>query len=609
MLTIISRVSKAFMLGLAAVTLLSGCSPPGARALLAGKKLLEGGDYQGAAEQFKLATVLLGNTNAQAFNYLGLASHQAGQTVEAERAYRRALALNPDLAEARYNLGCLFLAENKLDQAKAELTAYTLRQGKSIDGWLRLGAAQLRSRDFLGADKSFGEALRLGPQDPEALTGLGLVRLQHNRSAREAADFFSRALKAQPDYRPALLNLAVVAQENLKDRQLALRAYRTYLNLKPPGEKYDAVKVVVAQLEQELAPPAVAAAVVTVPTAPMAVTSNPPRSALAEVPRSGTPARNSNVESSKPTQVAKSEPTNNLTKAAVQTNVTKPLAVQTSAPPPGFEVVKLSPEPAVRSAEDVTLPANPPRPIPKETPVSAPTATQFTPASKPTKRSLLQRLNPVNLFTGDGKTSSPSNRVDGFAATTQDPLTGSDVAGRVASPVREAAPRYKYRAPGALEAGNRAEAEPFFAQGARAQQAQQLPEAIQAYRRAAELDPSFFDAQYNLGLAAFHEGNWSLALSAYENSLAILPESAEARYNFALALKRANYPVDAANELEKLLAIYPNDSRAHLALGNLYAQQLGQSAKARLHYRKLLELDPRNSQAPAVQYWLMANPK
>jgi superkiller protein 3 len=143
----------------------------------------------------------------------------------------------------------------------------------------------------------------------------------------------------------------------------------------------------------------------------------------------------------------------------------------------------------------------------------------------------------------------------------------------------------------------------------KAQQAHQLSEAIQAYRRATEKDPSYFDAQYNLGLAAYQANNLPLSLTAYEKSLAILPESEEACYNFALALKQANFPVDAAHELEKVLAVYPNDGRAHLALGNIYAQELREPAKARVHYRRLLEIDPRNPQAPSVQYWLAANPK
>jgi hypothetical protein len=30
--------------------------------------------------------------------------------------------------------------------------------------------------------------------------------------------------------------------------------------------------------------------------------------------------------------------------------------------------------------------------------------------------------------------------------------------------------------------------------------------------------------------------------------------------------------------------------------------------KARVHYTRVLELEPRNSQAPAIRFWLAANP-
>jgi tetratricopeptide (TPR) repeat protein len=165
-------------------------------------------------------------------------------------------------------------------------------------------------------------------------------------------------------------------------------------------------------------------------------------------------------------------------------------------------------------------------------------------------------------------------------------------------------PRYTYTYPAKPAAGNRSEAERTFAQGVQAQRAQHLNDAISAYRRALQSDSSFYDAWYNLGLAATEATDFSTALNAYETALALRPDSLDARYNFALALKQANYPVDAARELEKLLAVYPNDARAHLAVANLYAQQLHEPAKARPHYLKVLETDPRNPQAGAIRYWL-----
>jgi tetratricopeptide (TPR) repeat protein len=97
-------------------------------------------------------------------------------------------------------------------------------------------------------------------------------------------------------------------------------------------------------------------------------------------------------------------------------------------------------------------------------------------------------------------------------------------------------------------------------------------------------------------------------LSAYERALSIKPTDANARFNFALALQKAGHPRDAANELETLLAAQPDEARAHLSLANLYAQELGQPARARPHYLQVLELQPRHPQAAAIRQWLNSHP-
>src|SRR5262245_22996667 len=101
--------------------MVAGCTPAGPRALLDGKRLLDQGRYEQAIEKFRTATSLL-HTNAQAWNYLGLACHRAGQSTNAAAAYQKALDLDRDLLEARHNLGCLWLDLNKPELARAEFT-------------------------------------------------------------------------------------------------------------------------------------------------------------------------------------------------------------------------------------------------------------------------------------------------------------------------------------------------------------------------------------------------------------------------------------------------------------------------------------------------------
>ena len=53
---------------------------------------------------------------------------------------------------------------------------------------------------------------------------------------------------------------------------------------------------------------------------------------------------------------------------------------------------------------------------------------------------------------------------------------------------------------------------------------------------------------------------------------------------------------------------HPAEARIHSALADLYAHKLGDPKRARVHYLRLLELDPRHPQATAIRYWLENNP-
>lgn len=556
----------------ALAVVLAGCKPPGPKALWDGKDFLDRGQYTEAIAKLKTAASLL-NTNAQAWNYLGLAYHQAGQANEAADAYKKALALDENLVEAHYNLGCLWLEQNRPDLAKGDLTAYTMQRGdKSPDGWIKLGAAQLRLHDLAGAEKSLNQARQLDAQNPEALNDIGIIELQQHRVS-EAAQYFSGALKTKSDYAPAILNLAIVSELYLNNHQYALQRYHDYLALKPRPANWDAVDAAVRALEQEVRPVQVAA----VPRPP-AFTNR-----ASQVNASS--ANTSRPPSSPPPRAAAPKPEPPVV------NNPRPPAQPPTTPP--VEVVQLEPEPVVHTASDsgstVSSEAS------RQSEVGAPNDIAASPKASD-NRSFLSRMNPANLFRSNPKTNQPE--VTEIATANPEPQP---------EPVNY--PRYSYRYPRKPASGNHAAAEKDFAQGSQAQQAGQLSEAVQAYRRAIQADPGFFDPYYNLGVVSFRSGNLPQALEAYETALSIEPASHDARFNFALALMKANYPIDAANELEKLLAKSPNDAYAHYALGSLYDKQLGQPAKARQHYQKVLELDPSLPQAAAIHDWLWAHPR
>jgi tetratricopeptide (TPR) repeat protein len=179
---------------------------------------------------------------------------------------------------------------------------------------------------------------------------------------------------------------------------------------------------------------------------------------------------------------------------------------------------------------------------------------------------------------------------------------------KIVQPAPPAFPRYLYLSPRKPPVGDRRTASGAFSRAREFEQDSRWLDVMQSYRQAAELDPSWFEAQYNYGVVAYRLRNYNQSLAAYEMALAIQPDSVDARYNFALALKAAGYVTDAVNELEKIVASNPNEVRAHLALGNLYAQQLHDPVRARRHYLKVLAVNPANPQAGDIQFWLSSNP-
>lgn len=566
----------------ALVLVISGCTPAGPRALLNGKKSLDRGDLAAAVTQLKTATTLLA-TNAQAWNYYGVALQRAGQPDDAAAAYRQALELNRDLLEAHFNLGTLALEQNKADAAKTEFTAYTLRRPNDAVGWLKLGSAQLKLGEIVPAERCFSTVLALKANyDAESYNGLGLARIQRGK-AHDAAQFFAAALQARPDFAPALLNLATVNQQYLHDNKKALENFRAYLALTPHAANWDEVNGIANSLEQT---PAAAAARVA-KTNPTAAEVKP----AAKIPNTvaARPAVSNSPETSAKTAPAHVAQTGHAA-SAMNFVATSTAPVQVVQVTPATKIVA-TPNPAAAT----TTPA-PPAPLPLEVPMPEPEK----------KPGFWQRL-----FSSD-KTGSKPEFID--KGVTPLPADSAAKPHAVARPVDVTPPvtsfaRYHYLSPRKPAAGDRRSASGAFTKARLFEQEEKWIDALTWYQTAAQIDPGWFEAQYNTGVLAHRLRNYPLALPSYENALAIAPDSVDARYNFSLALKAAGYAADAAEELKKILAANPGDVRTHLALANLCAQSLHAPAQARSHYLKVLELDPNNSQAADIRFWISANPQ
>ena len=535
-------------------------------------------------EALRQATQLL-PANATAWNYLGVAYQKNQQPDEAAAAYQRALTLDRDLVEAHWNLGMLWLEQSKNDQAVSEFTAYTLRRSNTPEGWLKLGAAQLRLGQVRPAFTSFSWVLKLNPNNAEAMNGMGLACLEGN-DPQTAVKWFAADAQSNPGSAAPTLNLAVTAQQYLHDDRLALQYYHAYLDLSPRPENWEDVSEIANGLErgmvmaqtQPLQPPVVNPTPV--------VTQTQPQTPPAEVRH---PLGSRPVQPQRPsvTPVVRANP------SPITTHSAPPVVVAKNQPVAPAPVIQVPPEPKVATA------TNPPA-----APPTAPPTEAATDATPPAKASFWDKIKPTHWFAPTDVDKKYEN--SGMTSLPSDSSASS--ASVVATPAAPPAfPRYGYHAPARPAPGDRRAASGACTRAQVFEQGSQWVDAAQAYHAAAEFDPSWFQAQYNYGVLSYRLGNQQQALAAYEMALAIQPDSVDARYNLALSLKAAGYVTDAINELKKVLAANPDEVRAHLALANLYAQKLHDTEKARDHYLKVLDLDPGNAEASDIRYWLSIN--
>jgi tetratricopeptide (TPR) repeat protein len=145
-----------------------------------------------------------------------------GRVEEAIAAYKRLLAVNPELADSWYNLA-----------------------------WL-----QRQARQFEAALASYERSLALNVREPEEVHLNRAVIYSDHLQRREAAETeLEAALERKPDYLPALLNLGNL-REGLGDRDGARDAYRRALAI-DPGNRLALARLAGAsharELDQDLA--------------------------------------------------------------------------------------------------------------------------------------------------------------------------------------------------------------------------------------------------------------------------------------------------------------------------------------------------------------------
>lgn len=533
--------------------LVLGCQPPGARALFEGEARLKAGEPKLAIAQFEKAVKLLPG-EWRAWNYLGLARHRAGDLDGAHEAFQRAMEMagerrnSPEDASfvLKFNTGRLAIDRDRLADAKTELHAYSISAEPSFHAYFWLGEVYRKEMNWASASTEYQKALAQDDHSAVAHNRLGMAQLWMIQPS-EAAKSFEAALKRNPDFVQAHLNLAMTYQWYLPGNDAkALEAFQQYLQL--TREPAPGVQALADALQAKVRPnPA--------PVPPIVETNQ----LTAVWSPQGTNAAITNLVIEIP-PATNALPTNLVVEVPSPTNSVVEIPPATNKPP--VRVTQVRPSLTNRPPVEVTAPP-------------------VTPTNRP----------PVKI----AKTTVTQPSV---APETPKKTEVKAVPGVV---------RYRYVKPKRPEPGAVVDPEgltKMFEKALHQHRINELDAAIDGYRKVLQVNPAYQQAYVNIALALQVQGEVKQALPVYEKALAINPFSKVTRHGFASALSRSEYYVDAAKEFHGLLDLYKNDLSAHLALGGLYSDHLKDPDKASVHFRKVLELSPQHPQATGIRQWL-----
>ena len=131
------------------------------------------GRYAEAEDYFRKS--LAGLDDATTHYNLGLLMSMTGRLPEAEREYRRAIALDPAHADARGNLGPLLVRMGRMRDATDELRRLVADDPENVPALTNLGVVLLQQGKGREAREPLERALRLAPELPQARQALAAI--------------------------------------------------------------------------------------------------------------------------------------------------------------------------------------------------------------------------------------------------------------------------------------------------------------------------------------------------------------------------------------------------------------------------------------------------
>ncbi len=163
----------------------------------------------GEAEAAYRAAIAHDPDLAEAHYNLGVVRHAQGHAADAMQSWRRAIELKPDFVPALNNLGSALLELGDIAGAMAQHRRALAADPRSLGARINLGNALRLAGDAEGAVAEYRAALALAPGAAMAEANMGLALRDLGRLAESEAAY-RRAIALKPDYAAAHKDLGML---------------------------------------------------------------------------------------------------------------------------------------------------------------------------------------------------------------------------------------------------------------------------------------------------------------------------------------------------------------------------------------------------------------
>ena len=168
---------------------------------------------------------------AEAYYNMGVTQKIIGNLQAAIESYEQAIKINPDYADAYNNMGLALQEKGDVNAALKSFKKALNFKPDYAEAYNNMGVAQNSKGDPESAIQSYKKALNIKPIYPEAYNNMGIA-FKSKGDLENALKSFKQALKIKSDYAEAYANMGNALQGN-GELEAAIKSYKQALKIRP----------------------------------------------------------------------------------------------------------------------------------------------------------------------------------------------------------------------------------------------------------------------------------------------------------------------------------------------------------------------------------------